>query len=99
MTELVAMHHVVTFIFIAHSLGGLVCKKAILLSRDNREAHFRSIFEWTRGIIFMGTPHRGAWMADWAKIPASALGLVKSANKMLLQILQTDNELLMDIRD
>jgi hypothetical protein len=86
-------------IFIVHSLGGLVCKKTILLSRDNREAHFRSIFNWTRGIIFMGTPHRGSWMADWAKIPASALGLVKSTNKMLLQILQTDNELLIDIRD
>jgi hypothetical protein len=86
-------------IFIAHSLGGLVCKKAILLSRDNRDAYFRSIFDWTRGIVFMGTPHKGSWMADWGKIPASALGLVKSSNKMLLQILQTDDQLLMDIRD
>jgi hypothetical protein len=86
-------------IFVAHSLGGLVCKKAILLSRDNREAYFQSIFDWTKGIIFMGTPHRGSWMADWAKIPASALGLVKSSNKTLLQILQADNELLADIRD
>ena len=47
----------------------------------------------------MGTPHRGSWMADWAKISASALGLVKSTNTSLLQILQTDDELLRDIRD
>ncbi|KAH6650003.1 hypothetical protein F5144DRAFT_30163 [Chaetomium tenue] len=81
-------------IFVAHSLGGLVCKKAILLSRNNPEVHLRGIFDCTKGIIFMGTPHKGSWMADWAKIPASALGLAKVANKSLLEILQTDSQLL-----
>jgi len=33
-------------------------------------------------------------MAGWAKIPASALGLVKSVNKSLLEILQTDSQAL-----
>ncbi|KAH6950296.1 hypothetical protein BKA56DRAFT_682634 [Ilyonectria sp. MPI-CAGE-AT-0026] len=51
-------------IFVAHSLGGLVCKEAILLSRNHPETHLRSIFGCTKGIIFMGTPHKGAWMAD-----------------------------------
>ena len=37
-------------------------------------------------------------MADWAKIPASAVGLVKSANKSLLGILETDNQLLESIQ-
>jgi pimeloyl-ACP methyl ester carboxylesterase len=81
-------------IFVAHSLGGLVCKMAILRSRNNPEVHLRGIFESTKGIIFMGTPHKGAWMADWAKIPVHALGLVKSTNKSLLDILQSDNQLL-----
>ncbi|KAK3898977.1 hypothetical protein C8A05DRAFT_18518 [Staphylotrichum tortipilum] len=85
-------------IFVAHSLGGLVCKKAILLSRNNPEAHLRSIFDCTEGIIFMGTPHKGSWMADWAKIPASAIGQVKSANKSLLGILETDDQLLESIQ-
>lgn len=44
-------------IFVAPSLGGLVCKKAILLSQENREPHLRGIFKCTKGIIFMGTPH------------------------------------------
>ena len=85
-------------IFVAHSLGGLVCKEAILMSRNNPEAHLRSIFDCVRGIAFMGTPHKGSWMSDWAKIPAGALGLVKSTNKSLLKILETESPLLESIQ-
>ncbi|KAI1412286.1 hypothetical protein F5Y13DRAFT_199892 [Hypoxylon sp. FL1857] len=81
-------------IFVAHSLGGLVCKEAILLSRDHPEEHLRDVFDSFKGIVFMGTPHEGSWMARWAKIPAKALGLVKSTNRNLLDILRADNELL-----
>lgn len=81
-------------ILVAHSLGGIVCKKTILLSRNNPEAHLRGLFNCTKGIVFMGTPHKGSWMADWAKIPAGALGLVKSANRSLLKVLETDDQLL-----
>lgn len=85
-------------IFIAHSLGGLVCKEAILRSRNHPDAHLRSVFDCVKGIIFMGTPHKGSWMSDWAKIPAGALGLVKSTNKSLLKILETDNQLLESVQ-
>jgi hypothetical protein len=81
-------------IFVSHGLGGLVCKQAILLSRHNPEIHLRGIFNCTVAIAFMGTPHKGSWMADWASIPASALGLVKSVNKSLLEILQTNSQAL-----
>ncbi|KAJ5108899.1 hypothetical protein N7456_005574 [Penicillium angulare] len=85
-------------IFVAHSLGGLVCKKTILLSQNSAEPHSREIFNCLKGVVFMGTPHRGAWMADWAKIPASVFGIVKSTNVMLLDILQRDNQLLDSIQ-
>ncbi|KAK4031660.1 kinesin light chain [Parachaetomium inaequale] len=85
-------------IFVAHSLGGLVCKEAILLSRNNPESHLRGIFHCIKGVIFMGTPHRGSWMADWAKIPASAIGIVKSTNRSLLEILETNNQYLESIQ-
>lgn len=85
-------------IFVAHSLGGLVCKEALLLSRHNPESHLRGIFDCTNAIVFMGTPHKGSWMAGWAKIPASALGLAKSTNKFLLEILETENQLLGSIQ-
>lgn len=85
-------------ILVAHSLGGLVCKEAILLSRNNPEVHLRGIFECVKGIAFMGVPHRGSWMADWARIPASALGFVSSANISLLASLETDSQLLESVQ-
>ncbi|KAL5884438.1 hypothetical protein ACKVWC_003410 [Pyricularia oryzae] len=85
-------------IFVAHSLGGLVCKEAILQSRNNPNHRRRKLFAHLKGIVFMGTPHKGSWMADWAKMPASALGLIKSTNKSLLRILETDDQLLESIQ-
>ncbi|KAJ5970512.1 WD40 repeat-like protein [Penicillium vulpinum] len=85
-------------IFVVHSLGGLVCKKAILLSRNNPERHFQGVFDALKGVIFMGTPHMGAWMADWAKIPATAFGFVKSINISLLDVLQRNNQFLESIQ-
>lgn len=85
-------------IFVAHSLGGIVCKETLLLSRNNPEPHLKSIFNCTKGIVFMGTPHTGSWMADWAKIPAQGLGILKSTNKSLLKILETDDQLLESIQ-
>ena len=41
-------------IFIAHSLGGVLVKKALVLSHQN---HRREIFDATIGILFLGTPH------------------------------------------
>jgi len=41
-------------IFVAHSLGGLIVKKALVLSYRNRP----EIIDATTGIIFLGTPHR-----------------------------------------
>ena len=85
-------------IFVAHSLGGLVCKRALLLSRTNALPHFRNLFDCTTGILFMGTPHTGSWLAKWAKIPVKAFGVFKSLNTSLLEVLKTDNQLLEDLQ-
>lgn len=85
-------------IFVAHSLGGIVCKEAILSSRNNPDPHLCDIFEHTIGVVFMGTPHGGSWMADWIKIPASGLGVLKSTSTSLLQVLGTDDQLLESIQ-
>lgn len=86
-------------LLVAHSLGGLICKEAILLSRNNPEEHLKAMFHCTKGILFMGTPHRGSWMADWASIPAWALGTVKSTNNFLLQVLKTNDRHLKSVQD
>jgi hypothetical protein len=81
-------------IFIVHSFGGIVCKTALIISRQNPEAHLRQISNCTRGMAFLGTPHRGSWAADWAKIPAWSLGQVKSTNRSILDVLQINNQYL-----
>lgn len=86
-------------IFIAHSLGGIVCKDALLLSSRSDETIVQTVFNDTLGLMFMGTPHTGASLAWWAKVPATALGVVKSTNKNLLDILETSNETLARIQN
>ncbi|EXL39028.1 hypothetical protein FOCG_18351 [Fusarium oxysporum f. sp. radicis-lycopersici 26381] len=84
-------------IFVVHSLGGLVCKEAILLSRNNPNRSRQDFFTHIKGIVFMGTPHKGSWMADWSRIPAKTLGPVKSTNRSLLEVLETNNQYLESI--
>lgn len=45
-------------IFVAHSLGGIVCKRALIMAKENPA--YLDIFSNTIGILFFGTPHRGA---------------------------------------
>lgn len=45
-------------IFVAHSLGGIVCKRALIMAKENPAYH--DIVSNTIGILFFGTPHRGA---------------------------------------
>lgn len=84
-------------IFVAHSLGGIVVKEAVLASRDSPEPHLRAVFERAAGIAFLGTPHKGSSLASWARIPAAAMGL--RSNKSLLEVLETDDQLLGSIQE
>ncbi|KAL6408882.1 peptidase C14 [Ilyonectria robusta] len=45
-------------IFVTHSLGGLVVKKAVLLCQDS--TRFQDIKNSITGIVFLGTPHNGS---------------------------------------
>ncbi|KAH8747004.1 ankyrin repeat protein [Hyaloscypha finlandica] len=58
-------------IFICHSLGGIVAKKAII------RAHEKSLYQTTldaiKGIAFFGTPHRGSALADWSTLASNIL--------------------------
>lgn len=44
-------------IFICHSLGGLICKRMLLDSKNSPHIQERSMWDLTRGIFFFGTPH------------------------------------------
>ena len=86
-------------VFVVHSLGGLLCKDMLLLSRSSPEQHLCDISEQTTAIAFMGTPHTGSVLAKWARIPASSLGVVGSINTSLLSVLETHSEVLSRIQE
>lgn len=55
-------------IFVCHSLGGILVKRALELSNDSTSAHAdanRNVFVSTYGILFLGTPHTGSDAAKW----------------------------------
>ncbi|KAK4199524.1 hypothetical protein QBC40DRAFT_153488, partial [Triangularia verruculosa] len=57
-------------VFVGHSLGGMIIKRAITAARDNRK--YRSIWEASIGVMFFATPHNGlnrdAWEAFATRI-------------------------------
>jgi hypothetical protein len=55
-------------IFVTHSLGGLVLKKMTQLSYSHvNPAHkHRFLANYLRGVVFLGTPHNGAYLATLA---------------------------------
>jgi len=61
-------------IFICHSLGGLVFKRALTRSYENER--YTTIYESVAGVMFFGTPHRGASLASWGNLLGK---LVKTA--------------------
>ena len=49
----------VPLIFVAHSLGGLIAKKAYLLAKSDPSSSYSEIADATSAFIFFSTPHRG----------------------------------------
>ena len=83
-------------IFVAHSLGGIVCKEAIVKSRSPVAGgdDLRDIYKSLVGIAFLGTPHRGAALAHLGSISVASLGvLINSTNKKLLDVLRFNSVL------
>ena len=92
-------------IFVAHSLGGLVVKSALIYSSEihgNHTEHLRSIFISTYGILFLGTPHRGFDIAKWgsrlewicgAVLPSASV----DTQPQLIDSLKTNSETLQNI--
>ncbi|QSZ31178.1 hypothetical protein DSL72_000741 [Monilinia vaccinii-corymbosi] len=92
-------------IWVAHSLGGILVKRALEISHDYQgksNDEIRSIAVATFGIIFLGTPHTGADPAKWGLIfqgMVSALIPKKAVDSesILIKTLTTNNETLANI--
>lgn len=94
-------------IWVCHSLGGILVKRALLYSNDLRAAHhedYRSIFVSTYGIMFLGTPHTGSDAASWALVLQAMSDAVMprkffESESVLLRTLKKDNETLENINN
>jgi hypothetical protein len=73
-------------LFVAHSLGGLVCEEALNLSQKRQD--LASILPSTLGILFMGTPHGGSRLASWGSTVASYVSVFRGTNREILGNLQ-----------
>ncbi|KAH6879994.1 hypothetical protein B0T10DRAFT_412368 [Thelonectria olida] len=86
-------------IFVCHSLGGIVAKKALILAHEN-DHHYRDILASTTGIVFMGTPHQGSDIVNWTSFLTNAVQLV-SGNQIvrtnLVKDLSTHSSTLLEI--
>ena len=64
------------------------------------QPHLTRIFSATRGIIFLGTPHRGSGLSSLAKVTASVAQVaLQTVNDNLIRDLERDSQTLDRIRD
>ncbi|KAI0598549.1 hypothetical protein F4775DRAFT_592269 [Biscogniauxia sp. FL1348] len=57
-------------IFICHSLGGIVCKQALVFAHED-DTNYGALLKSVIGITFLGTPHRGSHVANLGSIVGS----------------------------
>ena len=72
----------VPIIFVVHSMGGLVAKKAYLLGQN--DAIYQGIIRSISAMVFLATPHRGTNLAE-------------VLNRLLTVILQPSQEFIADL--
>ncbi|OCK76186.1 hypothetical protein K432DRAFT_437179 [Lepidopterella palustris CBS 459.81] len=91
-------------IFVCHSLGGIVCKQAIILAHED-DGRYGDILAATYAIIFLGTPHKGAsGTTDIGKVVGNIInaclyvsgsgGFAGTTRTDLLNTLSSDSEAL-----
>ncbi|KAK3899668.1 protein SERAC1 [Staphylotrichum tortipilum] len=92
-------------IWVAHSLGGLLTKRALLHAYDIQDPHLdhqRSIYVSTYGIIFLGTPHNGSNIAAWGGAAQKITNIfiprmLLTTETVLLKALKKDNEIVQEL--
>ncbi|KAF5548860.1 ankyrin repeat [Fusarium mexicanum] len=82
-------------LFICHSLGGIVVKRALAIAHE-RSRRYNSITRDTFGIMFLGTPHRGSDVAFWGSLLAKLADVVTlgSIRTQVLEDLKRKSDML-----
>ncbi|GAB1318190.1 NACHT and WD domain-containing protein, variant [Madurella fahalii] len=83
-------------LFIAHSMGGLVVKKAYTLGKHDKR--FAGLISGTAGIIFLATPHRGSRYAKTLNNILAATSIVAQP-KTYIAALERQSPVIQDINE
>ncbi|KAK5047249.1 hypothetical protein LTR84_006771 [Exophiala bonariae] len=86
----------VPLIFIAHSMGGLVVKKALILGRN--DSNYTDIVDSVSAVLFLSTPHRGSDLASTLNNLLSACILTFSPQEYIAE-LRANSQSLLEIND
>ncbi|KAG7293507.1 hypothetical protein NEMBOFW57_003559 [Staphylotrichum longicolle] len=86
-------------VFVGHSLGGLVIKEALIRSSEyyfnEQDEELGAVYACTKGIVFLGTPHRGSELTPYGHIVAKvAKLLLRNPNDKLISLLETESPIL-----
>ncbi|KAL8825849.1 MAG: hypothetical protein Q9191_004162 [Dirinaria sp. TL-2023a] len=85
-------------IFVCHCYGGLVVLQALLAARNTTQ-EWPEIFDWTTGLVFFGTPFRGARRMNLVEMLEAAR--LKYSSEQIqeetLRVLQSGNETLLNL--
>ncbi|KAI0968001.1 hypothetical protein F4678DRAFT_230959 [Xylaria arbuscula] len=96
LNDLVKEHGPLPLFIVVHSLGGLVVKEALNQSAHSSDAERSKILQITRGVIFLGTPHRGSNAATYGRMAFTLTKIFafQSANIKLISSLERGSEIL-----
>ena len=82
-------------IFVAHSLGGLLVKEALIESKKQQYNPGKTdIYASTQAIVFFGTPHMGSNDVKWGLLVQRIASVAFNTNGKILRGLGVDSELL-----
>ncbi|KAL8335873.1 hypothetical protein RB598_009864 [Gaeumannomyces tritici] len=88
-------------LFVAHSLGGIIVKEALLKSHRSStgQPHLHNIVQATTGLIFFGTPHRGADPRSLLRqvVKASGQFVGFKSNQQIVDVLMPNSQPLLNL--
>lgn len=75
-------------VFVAHSLGGILTKQILRASKQSTNADWKKVWERTRLVTFLATPHTGAGLASaidfiFPRLSTSNIALLSNDNGYL----------------
>ncbi|KAG8530778.1 uncharacterized protein KY384_004135 [Bacidia gigantensis] len=83
------------------SFGGTIIKKALNLASGrlhDQDPYYRNIYSATRGVLFLGTPHRGSGYVRASRLSARLTALLGSRTQ-LLDFIDPQSEPLSELND